>query len=279
MAIAIGGVSMTNWKRVFIDDFPQADDVDRSKWESPHWMPGNNPAYIPRTGFRNPTDFEGEIGLIPCTSENGADLRLSTYNPKAEPPGSAFLGSVIHTVEKWGGNGETLKFEARVKSPKMPGGAVTSVFSYALCSGPPEKPVQNEIDFEFASNHWEGPPPTQFLTNVFVCSRDAGSGPQYIHTGDDLKDWHIFSLIYSPATTNPSFDGSVEWLVDGASVRKEFNNIPDWKASGGMALYMNFWAPASDWGWAFNGSLNPVDTGPGDTWDYYVKNAAVYYGT
>ena len=84
---------MATWSTVFSDDFPAAPDVDRSKWGSPQWQPKNNPAYIGRTGIRNPHDFTGEyeeLGLIPCTAQNGADLRFSTYNPLAQPANSAF---------------------------------------------------------------------------------------------------------------------------------------------------------------------------------------------
>jgi hypothetical protein len=263
---------MTTWKRIFWDEFPAAADVDRSRWESPHWTQNNNQAFIGRTGIRNPKDFTGayrELGLIPCTSQNGADLRFCTNNPLAQPRGSAFLGSELHTIERWGGNGETVKFEARVSCPIMSGGAVASVFSFALCSG---GAGQNEIDFEFATNYVGPPPNVPYLTNVFVCSSGGGSGPEVLKTNDPLYQWRTFSLIYTPSQ-------SVEWQIDGYQVRKELRHVPNWKSSGGMGLYMNFWAPKSDWDWAYNENLQPVATPPGDTWHYYVKSAAVYYAT
>ena len=73
------------WNRVFYYDFQKdAPDVDRNIWASPQYInEENNPAFYGRTGIRNPHDFKGPIGLIPCTVKNGADLRLSTYNPEA----------------------------------------------------------------------------------------------------------------------------------------------------------------------------------------------------
>jgi hypothetical protein len=257
------------WKQVFTDNFPAGNDVDRQKWESPVYQRDHNPAYIPRTGFRNRIDFQGPIALVPCTSQNGADLRLSTYNPEARPPSSAFLGSCIYTKNKWGGQGEVVKFEAKVKCTAMPGGAVASVFAYALCTG---RYVQNEIDFEFASNHWNGPN-RQFLTNVFVCASGSGSGPKMLDTTVNLQDWNTYSLIYVPTG-----GGAVEWQVNGKTVRGEGGQVPDWRASGGMHLYLNFWAPASDWPWAYNKDINSTG-GPGTEWHYYVKSAAVYYAT
>ena len=111
------------WNRVFYYDFQKdAADVGRNIWASPHYIDEkNNPAFYGRTGIRNPHDFKGEIGLVPCTVKNGADLRLSTYNPEA-PDHDTFLGSEIFTKETFGANGEHFRFEAVVQSPTIPGG-------------------------------------------------------------------------------------------------------------------------------------------------------------
>jgi hypothetical protein len=90
---------MPTWKPVFSDTFPPASDVDRSKWVSPHWAQHNNPAYIGRTGIRNPTDFQdqyAQLGRIPCVPNDGADLRFSTHNPLAQPANGAFLGTDLN---------------------------------------------------------------------------------------------------------------------------------------------------------------------------------------
>jgi len=138
-----------------------------------------------------------------------------------------------------------------------------------LCTG---RYVQNELDFEFASNHWTPPPTQQYFANVFVCSSGAGSGPEIMKTNDNLQNRHTFSLIYTPSQ-------SVEWQIDGNSVRKETQRVPDWKVSGGMSLYLNFWAPEPGWDWAYNSGLQPTDASREQVWHYYVKSAAVYYGT
>jgi hypothetical protein len=59
---------MPDWKPVFSDDFPAAADVDRLKWESPHYTANDNQAFMGRTGIRNPKDFIDsyrELGFIP----------------------------------------------------------------------------------------------------------------------------------------------------------------------------------------------------------------------
>jgi Glycosyl hydrolases family 16 len=254
---------MPTWKLVFSDHFPAASDVDRSKWVSPHWKPQDNPAYIGRTGIRNPTDFKdryAQLGLIPCTPQNGADLRFSTYNPLA-PGNDAFLGSDLSTIQAWGGNGQPVKFEAQVKCPTMPGGAVTSFFVYSITT----IPNRDEIDFEFASNHWTGPG-QKLNTNVYVNSDGAGLGPGVQTTAINFQDWNEFTLIWTP-------NQSVEWQINGNSFLKETRNIP----TQAMHMYFNFWAPHSDWGWAYDGGLQPSGA-PGHEWHYYVRSATVSYG-
>ena len=258
---------MPTWNRQFFDDFPAGPDINREKWESPIYSSDHNPAYIPRTGFRNKFDFQGPIALVPCTSQNGADLRLSTYNPKAQPANSSFLGSCIYTWTKWGGAGQSVKFEATVRCVAMPGDAVASVFAYALCTG---RYVQNEIDFEFASNHWNGPN-QQLFTTVFTCMSGSGLGPGIQNSPVDLQGWNTFSLIYTPSK-------SVEWRINDKPFLTESQNVPDWRASGGMHLYLNFWAPAQGWDWAYNAGIQPTGSNGQQEWHYYVKNAAVYYG-
>jgi hypothetical protein len=258
---------MTTWKPVFSDKFPQGSDVDRSKWTSPSWTPVNNPAYYGRTGIRNPKDFTGQyhqLGLIPCTSQNGADLRLSTYNPLAQPAHGAFLGSELRTIATWGGSGQQVKFEAEVKCPTMRGGAVTSLFSYGIIVAP----NHDEIDFEFASNHWATTSPARDLnTNVYVNSSGAGFGPGVKPTTVNFQNWNIFSLIWTPSK-------SVEWQINGKSFLIESQHVP----TRSMHMVLNFWAPKSDWGWAFNAGLQPSGP-PGEEWHYYVKSAAVSYGS
>jgi hypothetical protein len=144
------------------------------------------------------------------------------------------------------------------------------VFAYALCS-PEERRVQNEIDFEFASNHSQAPN-QELLTNVFVCSSDAGLGPGPSRTTVNLQDWNTFSLIYTPSQ-------SVEWQINGVSLLTDTQHVPDLTQSGGMHLYLNFWAPAPGWTWAYNENLQPTGESDEREWHYYVKKAAVYYAT
>jgi hypothetical protein len=268
------------WKRVFHQDFQNnAPDVDRNIWESPHWQQGNNPAFYGRTGIRNPKDFKGPVGLVPCTVQTGADLRLSTYNPGA-PNHDTFLGSDIYTKQTWGANGETVKFEATVQCPAMPGGAVTSLFSYNLINNQPVDPgdLRNEIDFEFASNHWTDSPP-HLNTNVYGSQNGGGTGIMGVQNADgvNFQNFNTFALEFDPSRAS----GYIAWFIneEQTCVWSDYPNpnFPYPKLSDGMRLHLNFWAPARDWGWAYNQNLQPSSSPPGQEWHYYVKNASVYY--
>jgi hypothetical protein len=265
---------------VFHQDFQHdAPDIKRDIWESPHWQPHNNPAFYGRTGIRNPNDFPGPDGLVPCTAQNGADLRLSTYNPKA-PNHDTFLGSDISTKQAWGANGETVKFEATVQCPTMPGGAVTSLFPYNLITKQPPNPgdLRNEIDFEFASNHWSESPPT-LNTNVCGSQNGGGTGIVGVKSADgvNFQNFNTFSIEFNPSNAA----GFINWLVNRERKYQWMDypnpHFPHPQLSGGMRLHLNFWAPAADWAWAYNQNLKPSSSAPGQEWHYYVKNASVYY--
>lgn len=238
--------------------FSNGPDVDRSVWQSPHWTPQDNPAFFGRTGIRNIPDFGTPTGCVPVVN-NAAQLYLSTYNPKSVPANSSFLGAQISTIEKWGlANYDSVAFEASVLSPTgMPGGGVTSMFSYNLLSANPF--LHDEIDFEFASNWWQGAN-EGINTNVYINSNNGID--KVIPSSIDFSQWITFRIEWSASGIN--------WYVNGTSIRTE-SQVP----KSDMSLVFNFWAPDPGWGWAYNGNLNPSGA-PGTQWTYQVKWAKVY---
>lgn len=238
--------------------FENGGDVDRSIWTSPKWIsPNNNPSFFGRTSIRNIPDFGKPLGCIPVINK-AAQLRLSTYNPKSNPPDTSFLGSQIETIKKWGlKNYKSVAFEANVLCPSdMPSGAVTSLFSYNLLS---RKPFQHdEIDFEFASKHWSGSSEA-INTNVYVDSNDGIV--KVVPNGVDFSKPITFKIEWSSTY--------IKWFINGELIRTE-RSVPQ----SDMSLVFNFWAPASSWGWAYDQSFNP-SSAPGDEWVYQVNWAKV----
>lgn len=243
--------------------FTDGPDVDRSVWQSPHWLsPSDNPAFLGRTSLRNPHDYEGEIGLVPV--KNGAaQLRLSTYNPK-DPEHASFLGAQIGTLEKWGlQTYQAVRFEAKVKCPSIAAGAVASLFAYHLLS----IPNRDEIDFEFASKHWS-PPDESLNTNVYRDSSGGGVADEVVAVSADFSTSLVFRIEWSAEGIN--------WYIDPSAnptpirTMSTQSNVPPTD----MHLVLNFWVPNQDWGWAYSDDLQP-GASPGTQWVYEVEWASV----
>jgi beta-glucanase (GH16 family) len=245
----------------FVKNLPFSDgpDVDRTVWTSPQWISANdNPSFFGQTAIRNQPDFGYPFGCVPV--KNGhAQLVLSTWNPLGS--GVSFLGSQISTIEKWGlASYDGAAFEARVRCPAgMPGGAVTSLFSYNLLSTTPFQ--HDEIDFEFASNFWQGANEA-INTNVYFLNNTNGID-QVVSSSADFSQ-PIDLLIHWTAE-------KISWYMNGTLMRTETQVPP-----GDMSLTLNFWVPASSWSWAYNANLLPSGA-PGTQWIYEVEYANVYY--
>lgn len=248
----------TSWTLAKDLTFQNGPDVDRSVWQSPQWQPQNNPAYFGRTGIRNIHDFGTPVGCVPVIN-NAAQLYLSTYNPQSQPAASAFLGAQISTIQQWGlASYSAVAFEASVLSPvNMPGGGVTSFFTYNLLSADPF--LHDEIDFEFSSNWWKGANEA-INTNIYVASNNGID--QVLASAVDFSQWITFRIEWSATGIN--------WYINGNLFRTA-TQVPQ----SDMSMVFNFWAPDPGWGWAYNGSLNPSGA-PGTQWTYQVQWAKVW---
>jgi Glycosyl hydrolases family 16 len=165
----------------------------------------------------------------------------------------------------------------------MPGGAVTSLFSYNLITKQQAESgdLRNEIDFEFASNHWTDSPP-RLNTNVYGSQNGGGTGgtgKMGVQNADgvNFQNFNTFSLEFNPS----GGAGMITWLINKKRdcIWDDYSSphFPHPELSDGMRLHLNFWAPAFDWDWAYNQDLQPSSSPPGQEWVYYVKNASVYY--
>jgi beta-glucanase (GH16 family) len=246
--------------------FKDGNDVDRTEWESPHWISANNnPSFLGRTSLRNPKDYSGEIGKVPVKNSI-AQLRLSTYN-HLDHSHQSFLGAQIGTIEKWGlTTYDAVRFEAKVKCPNINSGAVASMFAYHLLSVHPDN--RDEIDFEFASKHWSSPNEA-VNTNVYRDSSGGGVSDEVVSTTADFSSWLIFRIDWSKDVIN--------WYINPdenpTPLRTMSNksNVPPTD----MHLVFNFWVPNSAWGWAYSSDLEPTGSNGQQEWVYQVEWAKV----
>ena len=238
--------------------FSNGPDVDRTVWTSPQWTPRDNPSFFGRTAIRNTPDFGRPLGCVPVANSR-AQLILSTFNPRASPPNTSFLGAQISTIEKWGlKSSRGVAFHARVRCPNAaPGGVVTSLFSYNLLSTQPFQ--HDEIDFEFSSNYWTQSPA---LINTNIYLHDNTGIDQVVTAKADFSQPIDFMIMWTAQ--------GIKWFVNGVNVRTA-SQVPQ----SDMSLTLNFWVPDFSWSWAYNDNLQPGGA-PGTQWIYEVDWAKVY---
>lgn len=252
--------------------FPDGKDVDRTAWQSPHWISNsNNPSFFGQTSIRNPVDYTPPLGYVPVI-DKAAQLYLSNYNLLAVNQGNPdFLGAQIGTIKKWGLQSyDAVAFEAQVVIPTSgsgaaPEGVVASLFAYNLIYQNPF--LHDEIDFEISSNYWANAAP-QINTNVYVVTGQ--NMPNYDH------------VVTSQVGLSGTVTLRIEWSKAGVSwyINKEKNPDPIYSENHApqtdMSLVLNFWVPGSGWTWAYNSSLKPTSTEPGEQWVYQVDWAKVW---
>jgi hypothetical protein len=245
--------------------------VDRNVWESPKWISQHdNPSFFGQTAIRNPTDFPSPLpGYVPVINK-AAQLYLSTYNPKSNPPKTSFLGAQIGTIKKWGlASYSSVAFEAEVVLPitgenAAPGGVVAALFACNLISPAPF--LHDEIDFEISSNFWQGSG-EQINTNVYVVTGQ--TMPNYdkvVNTQESLSGKVVLRMEWSKS--------GVSWYINKDINPKPFyteTNVPQTD----MSLVLNFWVPSRGWRWAFDDKLLPSGS-PGTQYTYEVKWAKVW---
>jgi hypothetical protein len=249
------------------DDFNAAGpDVNRALWTTPV----GNAGFFGRTAIRNPdTQVDGHLldGRLIAVSDGFAHLKLSTFNPTAQPDriGQTVWGSEIDSQMPFAlGNGiQGLEFSASVRSPaEMPPGIVTSVFGW----GNRAADLHDEIDWEFASNLYRAAVTPHALLNRYA-NEPTGAGHPIdvtMDAGFDFTGPHTFSIRY--------FTGRIEWLVDGAVTAMATSNVP----TGPLTLRLNVWAPDTAFAIGYSPALQIATTAAGNVdYDYQIDWAQV----
>ena len=190
---------------------------------SPHWRSTIIPPISVHCNFRirRISRVSTPTGACPLRAKRWRGPAVLDTQPAVQPANGAFLGTDLSTIQAWGGNGQSVKFEAEVKRPTTPGGAVTrspspmpSRRSRAATRSTSELRIQPLDD------------PLVLNTNVYVNSDGGGLGPGVKTTTVNFQDWNEFTLIWTP-------NQSVEWLINGHSFLKET------RKSGGVLSELN----------------------------------------
>jgi glycosyl hydrolase family 16/PEP-CTERM motif-containing protein len=276
VAILVGGMSVTPFAAaqvLFVDEFDGTHGnaafhpggvVDVTSYRAPFGVGGDN--FVGRTNFRFALPQDGVTTAAGGSTDGKvAVLNLDTFNPNA--PGASFLGTDVISKRNFAvGGGLRMVTRMRVQSG-IPGGMVAAPFLYdTQRESPPGTLVRDEIDHEIITNNAQSPPPHNTLTNVWNDGNFASPGaPQTITNpaGFNVTQFHDYRTDWTPT--------SVKWYIDDVLVRTETSVVPD----DPMRAHVNFWAPDSTFGAAFNAGLTPTGTSPGTTYKVEVDRMQI----
>ena len=219
---------------LFRDDF-SGGQLDASSWAVANWKLGRT-----------------QLGNEPVLAGGMAQLRFDTYR---------LAGTEIYTLAKYPlGNG--IEFEARVRMNYLPSGLVTAMFTYAYANG-----LSDEIDIECLSkqvNASVGGAPLLLTTWNDWDEANPAYGDGIHHSSAsifvsqlDVNSFHTYIIRWLPDRT--------EWLLDGRLLASSTAALPDLPTP----FRINFWAPASSWTDAYDGSLKAAKN-PRQNRSYYV---------
>lgn len=232
---------------LFHDDF-SGSSLDRCKWDV-----GTNT--IGRT----------QLGQSPDLAAGIATLKFNTYN--SANAGNTFLGTEIKTICKFN-RGTGLEFEADIRVPEpIANGLVVAFFSFGFDDN---TDLTDEIDFELLTN-WINNPSTS--ERVLIASLDDFDENNPLPAQKFTANVDVNNL--DTATFNNFkvrlFSDRTEWYVNDQLVREDSTVIPD----APMNIRLNLWAPAAGFADAFDASLQPAATFPGNNYFFEVDSMTV----
>ena len=254
IGLAISLSNVGNAQVLLRDDFNDTGIVNPFVWRLPFEGEGT---FVGRTQFRgNPaTDLplQGISVADGASTAQVAEIHLDTFSPI--DPGNQFLGTDLLSRRNFA-RGGGLAFESRLRLDPTNaadlGGVLGGFFLFDVTrENDAGDLVRDEIDFELLGNQAVPGGNQDILTNVF--SEDPFTGPDAAGDGAfvdvaglDLTEFQTYRVEWTP--------DSVEWFVNGTSIRTVTTDIPD----DPQELHFNIWAPDTDFAAAFNAALQPT---------------------
>jgi beta-glucanase (GH16 family) len=203
--------------------------MNNAFWHIPTWVSNTDGTYVGRTQFRCTQNAQ-----LPSVANSEVSIDLDTYNPT----GFSFYGTdLISNRTFLPGNGLVFTIHARMKTPIV-GGMVGGIFSYDVTGSN----IHDEIDFELVTNHMNS-----VSTNVYS-DQPLGVGvPDSSALIDPITSNHIYVIEWLP--------NKINWFIDGTLVRTETITV-----DGAMHFHLNLWVPGTEWPYAYNAGLQPVNS-------------------
>jgi hypothetical protein len=220
-------------RTIFRDDFDADGPLDAAHWN----FPTGDPSFLGKTQIRP---------SLPVAQDGHAVLRLDTFNPSGTPSDPTYFGSAAFTNQSFGFDTSNspggIAFGTRARlsptdangDPANSSGLIAGFFPFVALPGG----THDEIDFEWIPKRSPDPAePTLTQTNAYEAD-PYGDGifqTEAIPGGGSLTEFHTYRIEWLP--------NEVRWWVDGVEVRSEATVVP----THDMQLWMNIWAPPSEW--------------------------------
>lgn len=228
-------------RRVFRDNF-DGDTLDLTTWQI-----GTNT--IGRTMFGN----------APTIANGKATFHIDTYN--SNNPGGNLKGTQINTLAHFSQSG-LFEFEYRlkIKNPTS-NGLVAGLFTYGFRDlASPMDDRSDEIDLKLLSNWINDTTNSELIKTVTRDETNETTGAIGSNAEIDLQISGLNVSEYNNYVIKWHND-RVEWHVNYMLKRVESSVVPDNE----MQLFINYWAPNSNYTSAFDAILQPVANSENNT--------------
>jgi len=235
MILGIIGINDANAQttNIFLDHF-NGSIVSNALWHIPTWTGPTDGTFVGRTQFRC-----SQNSPLPAAVNSKAVINLDTYNPTGY---SLYGTDLISNRTFLPGNGLIFTIYAKIQTPTI-GGIVGGLFSYDLTT----PGNHDEVDFELLTNQLD-----YVHTNIYSDIPLGIGNPDSSWISTPITNDHVYVITWLPT--------KVIWSIDGTTVRTDTTTV-----DGALHFHLNIWAPASDWGSAYNAALQPVSTSSANT--------------
>lgn len=200
----------------------------------------------------------GGVGKF-VVGSGGAQLTLNTFNPT----GFSFYGTHGKTLMSFVPRANTtIEFNTRLQLTSLQRGLVYGMYLYG-CDPATCATRHDEIDIELLTNYLQpGGSPLMVQLNRYADEPPGvgNGGLVNLPAGFDPLAAHVWTIRWS-ATRIGLVTGiddltRIDYLVDGVFLSSATTHVP----RSPMQANVIAWAPAEDWGAAFDSSLQPVTT-------------------
>lgn len=232
-------LSVAGVKTVFDEQF-SGRRLNEQVWHQPLFRPDGS-TYLGRTQLR-----VSQNTSLPKPRRGVLKLKLSSYNPTMLPGLPSFYGTEIESNKVFVIKPtQAIDLVVIARLDQLTPGIVGGIFFYKVRS-PSD---HDEVDTELLGNQ-AASGANDAESNVYA-REGFGAGSTQFHPlpmGGRLTGFHKYGM--------RCYSDRIEWRIDGKLVRIEHTIVP----RGPFQVFLNIWAPDSNWSAAYSDQIQPVSS-------------------